>query len=119
MLLLTFLTTLQDRVRPELKNEEPWQATELSVGDDGNIIPVERSAGENKIGCVCWDCSVRTGNYPMGRRFVLIATDITHQSGSMSPAEDELYEKVRSRAVSSKYCLDRCNGTSGKRKSSS
>lgn len=88
---------LQDRLGAEWMNAEPWNARELMIGESDNLVPVERRAGENKIGAVCWLCTVRTGNYPMGRKVVILATDITHQSGSLSPAEDKLYEKARCR----------------------
>jgi acetyl-CoA carboxylase / biotin carboxylase 1 len=43
---------------------------------------------------VAWLVTAKTPEYPRGRRFVIIANDITHQIGSFGPAEDKYFFKV-------------------------
>lgn len=86
-------------VGSEWTHEAPWEAVELFLGEDDNLHRVDRPYGENTIGMVCWLCKIRTANYPEGREIVIIASDITFLSGSLSPAEDRLYVKATMMAI--------------------
>eukprot|EP00871_Galdieria_phlegrea_P005615 jgi/Galph1/6054/GphlegSOOS_G4712.1 len=65
--------------------------TELAIEEDGNLTQVYREPGQNKIGMVAWKVILRTPEYPNGREIVLIGSDITHVSGSLSMEEDRLF----------------------------
>ena len=70
------------------------QAKELIFDEFGQLIEVEREPGTNSTGMVAWLVTAKTPEYPKGRRFVIIANDITHQIGSFGPAEDKYFFKV-------------------------
>jgi acetyl-CoA carboxylase/biotin carboxylase 1 len=42
---------------------------------------------------VGWIVTAKTPEYPRGRRFIIIANDITHKIGSFGPREDEFFHK--------------------------
>src|SRR5690606_29946921 len=44
-------------------------------------------------GMVGWLLTARTPEYPSGRRFVIIANDITYKIGSFGPQEDQFFHK--------------------------
>jgi len=50
--------------------------------------------GSNTIGMVGWKCTLKTPEYPEGREIVLIANDITIQSGSFGVNEDDFFYKA-------------------------
>jgi acetyl-CoA carboxylase/biotin carboxylase 1 len=80
---------------PRLKvPDEILDAKELIVDEHGQLLEVEREPGTNSIGMVAWLVTAKTPEYPKGRRFVIIANDITHQIGSFGPAEDRYFFKV-------------------------
>jgi hypothetical protein len=60
-------------------------------GPAGTLIEVERAPGMNDVGMVCWRVRLLTAEYPEGREIILVANDITHMSGSLSPKEDAVY----------------------------
>jgi len=74
--------------------EDLLVAKELIFDEHGQLIDVERDPGTNSIGMVAWLITAKTPEYPKGRRFVIIANDITHQIGSFGPAEDKYFFKV-------------------------
>jgi acetyl-CoA carboxylase / biotin carboxylase 1 len=74
--------------------EDLLEAKELIYDEQGQLIEVEREPGTNSIGMVAWLVTAKTPEYPKGRRFVIIANDITHQIGSFGPAEDKYFFKV-------------------------
>jgi acetyl-CoA carboxylase/biotin carboxylase 1 len=74
--------------------EDILDAKELIFDEHGQLIEVEREPGTNSIGMVAWLVTAKTPEYPKGRRFVIIANDITHQIGSFGPAEDRYFFKV-------------------------
>ena len=43
---------------------------------------------------LAWHCQMKTPQYPEGREIVLIANDVTVQSGSFGVQEDEFFYKV-------------------------
>merc|ERR1719331_1616200 len=67
------------------------EAKELVLGADGELSPQARPVGSNKIGMVAWLINMKTPEYPDGRDVVVIANDVTVQSGSFGVAEDEFY----------------------------
>lgn len=71
----------------------------LTGGPDGELDEIVREPGMNNVAMVAWECKVRTDDYPNGRDFILVASDITHLSGSFAPAEDNVYKAAFDRAI--------------------
>ncbi|KAL2134647.1 hypothetical protein VTI74DRAFT_11225 [Chaetomium olivicolor] len=67
--------------------------SELVLDDHGNLAEVSREPGTNTCGMVGWMISARTPEYPKGRKFVVIANDITFNIGSFGPKEDNFFFK--------------------------
>ena len=67
--------------------------SELVLDEDDNLAEVSREAGTNSHGMVGWLISGKTPEYPKGRRFIIIANDITFQIGSFGPVEDQFFFK--------------------------
>ena len=97
-----FLELFAKAVKDDLSNVDPaalthelppFSATELVLcpGSRAQLQPVSRPSGSNDVGMVVWRCTYQSAAFPDGRDFVLVANDITHQSGSFSPAEDDVY----------------------------
>ena len=69
-----------------------FQAVELVLDPAAkDLRPIHREPGHNDVGMVVWRCTVQTPEFPAGRSFFLVASDITFQSGSFSPEEDDVY----------------------------
>ncbi|KAF2004050.1 acetyl-CoA carboxylase-like protein [Amniculicola lignicola CBS 123094] len=66
---------------------------ELVLDDNDNLVEVSRDPGHNTIGMVGWVITAKTPEYPKGRRFVIIANDITFKIGSFGPQEDHFFHK--------------------------
>jgi acetyl-CoA carboxylase/biotin carboxylase 1 len=66
---------------------------ELVLDDTDNLVEVSREPGTNSHGMVGWLVTARTPEYPRGRRFIIIANDITFQIGSFGPQEDKFFHK--------------------------
>jgi len=66
---------------------------ELVLDDSEGLIEVQREPGTNTHGMVGWIVTARTPEYPRGRRFVIIANDITFRIGSFGPQEDRFFHK--------------------------
>jgi acetyl-CoA carboxylase / biotin carboxylase 1 len=71
-----------------------FESQELYESADGSLILGNRPVGTNTIGMVAWLVSMKTPEYPDGRDVVVIANDVTVQSGSFGVEEDELYYKA-------------------------
>ncbi|GES66228.1 acetyl-CoA carboxylase [Aspergillus terreus] len=67
--------------------------TELVLDDTDNLIEIQRGPGTNTHGMVGWLVTARTPEYPRGRRFIIVANDITFQIGSFGPLEDKFFNK--------------------------
>lgn len=67
--------------------------SELVLDNDDNIVEVNREPGSNTIGMVGWIVTAKTPEYHRGRRFVIIANDITFKIGSFGPQEDKFFHK--------------------------
>ncbi|KAL1988453.1 hypothetical protein VTN96DRAFT_9508 [Rasamsonia emersonii] len=66
---------------------------ELVLDDKDNLVEVNREAGTNTHGMVGWIVTAYTPEYPRGRRFIIVANDITYQIGSFGPQEDKFFHK--------------------------
>lgn len=69
-------------------------ATELVADENGDLVEVNRAPGLNTCGMVAWVFTMKTPEYPKGRRVVVISNDITYQIGSFGPEEDEYYYRA-------------------------
>jgi len=83
---------------PLLKEKQPVEGEcleyyELVLDNDDSLAEVNRDPGANAIGMVGWLVTAKTPEYPRGRRFVVIANDITHKIGSFGPKEDKFFHK--------------------------
>lgn len=67
--------------------------SELVLDDQDNLAEVSREPGTNTHGMVGWLVTARTPEYPKGRRFIIIANDITFKIGSFGPKEDQFFHK--------------------------
>ena len=66
---------------------------ELVLDDADNMTEVAREPGTNNCGMVGWLITAKTPEYPRGRRFIVVANDITYQIGSFGPQEDAFFNK--------------------------
>lgn len=83
---------------PSLADKQPptgdcIEYHELVLDDQDNLAEVAREPGTNTHGMVGWIVTAKTPEYPRGRRFVIIANDITYQIGSFGPKEDQFFHK--------------------------
>ncbi|KAK3720002.1 acetyl-coenzyme-A carboxylase [Vermiconidia calcicola] len=81
-----------------LKDKQPVKGecieyNELVLDDSDNLAEVNREPGTNNIGMVGWLVTAKTPEYPRGRRFIIIANDITFKIGSFGPLEDKFFHK--------------------------
>ncbi|KAL8941716.1 MAG: hypothetical protein Q9216_002089 [Gyalolechia sp. 2 TL-2023] len=75
------------------KTGECLEYTELVLDEHDNLAEVGREPGTNTQGMVGWICTAKTPEYPKGRRFIIIANDITFKIGSFGPVEDKFFFK--------------------------
>ncbi|CAI6341048.1 unnamed protein product [Periconia digitata] len=83
---------------PHLREKQPPKGEcieyyELVLDDNDNLAEVNRDPGSNTIGMVGWIITAKTPEYPRGRRFIIIANDITFKIGSFGPQEDGFFHK--------------------------
>lgn len=67
------------------------ESKELVLDEHDQLVEVERALGSNTCGMVGWVFTMRTPEYPQGRRVVVIANDITFRIGSFGPQEDQYF----------------------------
>jgi acetyl-CoA carboxylase/biotin carboxylase 1 len=67
--------------------------SELVLDEQDNLTEVAREPGTNSHGMVGWIVTAKTPEYPRGRKFVIIANDITFKIGSFGPKEDAFFYK--------------------------
>ncbi|KAK2762604.1 acetyl-coenzyme-A carboxylase [Arachnomyces sp. PD_36] len=67
--------------------------SELVLDDADNLAEVSREPGTNTHGMVGWIVTAKSPEYPRGRRFIIVANDITFQIGSFGPMEDKFFNK--------------------------
>lgn len=83
---------------PSLRDKQPKvgeciEAAELVLDEADNLAEVQREPGANNHGMVGWIITAKTPEYPRGRRFVIVANDITFKIGSFGPKEDQFFFK--------------------------
>ncbi|KAF2646451.1 hypothetical protein P280DRAFT_415750 [Massarina eburnea CBS 473.64] len=83
---------------PYLRDKQPSKGEcieyyELVLDDSDNLAEVNRDPGSNTIGMVGWIITAKTPEYPRGRRYIIIANDITFKIGSFGPQEDNFFHK--------------------------
>ncbi|KAF9219763.1 hypothetical protein BS17DRAFT_788749 [Gyrodon lividus] len=69
-------------------------AKELVLDEHDQLAEVERAPGNNIFGMVAWVFTLRTPEFPDGRKVVVIANDITYKIGSFGPIEDQFFYLV-------------------------
>lgn len=80
---------------PNLKMPEDFfTSNELFLDSSGELSEIKREPGTNNIGMVAWKISAKTPEYPRGRKFVVVANDITFKIGSFGPQEDIFFNAV-------------------------
>lgn len=75
------------------KMNDCLEYSELILDENENLVEVQREPGTNTHGMVGWIVTAKTLEYPRGRRFIIIANDITYQIGSFGPKEDNFFHK--------------------------
>ncbi|KAI0480066.1 acetyl-CoA carboxylase [Xylariaceae sp. FL0804] len=86
------------KAQPALADKKPAQGecidyNELILDDNDQLNEVSREPGTNTCGMVGWVINARTPEYPKGRKFVVVANDITFKIGSFGPKEDHFFNK--------------------------
>ncbi|XP_033740192.1 acetyl-CoA carboxylase-like isoform X1 [Pecten maximus] len=72
---------------------EVFSSKELVLDTQDRLCVQNRLPGENEIGMVAWQVTLKTPEYPNGRDIIIIANDITHKIGSFGPKEDLLFKR--------------------------
>lgn len=72
---------------------ESMEYSELVLDENDNLAEVAREPGTNTHGMVGWIVTAKTPEFPKGRRFVIVANDITFRIGSFGPKEDQFFFK--------------------------
>ncbi|CAL1715333.1 unnamed protein product [Somion occarium] len=67
------------------------ESRELVLDENDQLQEVDRAPGNNTFGMIGWVFTLRTPEYPQGRRAVVIANDITYKIGSFGPLEDQFF----------------------------
>ncbi|KAF2663295.1 putative acetyl-CoA carboxylase [Microthyrium microscopicum] len=80
-----------EKLKPKLG--ECIETSELVLDEHDEVVEVNREPGANTIGMVAWIVNAKTPEYPKGRRFIIIANDITFKIGSFGPREDTFFHK--------------------------
>ena len=70
------------------------ESKELVLDEHDQLTEVDRAPGNNTSGMVAWIFTLRTPEYPSGRRVIVVANDITYNIGSFGPAEDQFFYLV-------------------------
>ncbi|OBZ91864.1 Acetyl-CoA carboxylase [Choanephora cucurbitarum] len=70
------------------------EAKELVLDEDDVLQEIDRAPGTNTVGMVAWIITMRTPEFPSGRRIIAIANDITFKIGSFGVAEDQVFYKA-------------------------
>ena len=70
------------------------EAKELVLDEHDQLAEVDRAPGNNAFGMVAWVITLKTPEYPDGRKVIVIANDITYKIGSFGPLEDQFFYLV-------------------------
>ncbi|XP_010538957.1 PREDICTED: acetyl-CoA carboxylase 1 [Tarenaya hassleriana] len=79
------------------------------------LVTVERSLGLNDIGMVAWFMEMSTPEFPLGRKILVVANDVTFRAGSFGPKEDAFFLAVTELACEKKLPLIYLAANSGAR----
>ena len=84
--------------QPSLSSKQPptgecMDYSELVLDEHDELAEVSREPGTNTHGMVGWIVTAKTPEYPKGRRFIIVANDITFKIGSFGPVEDKFFFK--------------------------
>lgn len=83
------------RLNPSLSlPKKVLESRELILDEHDQLQDVDRAPGNNNCGMVGWVFTLRTPEYPQGRKAVVIANDITYKIGSFGPEEDHFFNLV-------------------------
>ncbi len=74
-------------------NGECTEYNELVLDEHDDLVEVNREPGTNTIGMVGWIVTAKTPEYPHGRRFIIVANDITYKIGTFGPREGKFFHK--------------------------
>lgn len=97
------------------------EVQEMGLVDDGSpqeeysLKFVSTSVGMNKIGMLAWLMTLKTPECSYGRQFIVIANDITFQSGSFGPKEDAMFQLATEYALEEKIPVVYLAANSGAR----
>ncbi|KJA28198.1 hypothetical protein HYPSUDRAFT_129635 [Hypholoma sublateritium FD-334 SS-4] len=67
------------------------ESKELVLDEHDKLAEVARAQGNNTCGMVAWVFTLKTPEYPQGRKVVVVANDITYKIGSFGPVEDQFF----------------------------
>ncbi|KAG7648582.1 Biotin carboxylase-like N-terminal domain [Arabidopsis thaliana x Arabidopsis arenosa] len=105
--------------------KKPYKDTLINVkelvfskpeGSSGTSLDlVERPPGLNDFGMVAWCLDMSTPEFPMGRKLLVIANDVTFKAGSFGPREDAFFLAVTELACAKKLPLIYLAANSGAR----
>lgn len=70
------------------------ESKELVLDEHDQLAEVDRAPGNNTFGMVAWVFTLRTPEFPQGRKVVVVANDITYKIGSFGPVEDQFFYLV-------------------------
>ncbi|KIK60436.1 hypothetical protein GYMLUDRAFT_43751 [Collybiopsis luxurians FD-317 M1] len=70
------------------------ESKELVLDEHDQLTEVDRAPGNNTFGMVGWVFTMRTPEFPQGRKVVVVANDITYKIGSFGPIEDQFFYLV-------------------------
>ncbi|KAG8215027.1 acetyl-CoA carboxylase [Butyriboletus roseoflavus] len=70
------------------------EAKELVLAEHDQLTEVDRAPGNNTFGMVAWVFTLKTPEFPDGRKVVVVANDITYKIGSFGPIEDQFFYLV-------------------------
>eukprot|EP00798_Chlamydomonas_sp_ICE-L_P011181 gene11181-18794_t len=86
-----------------------------STYSSARLEPVYRPIGQNDCGMVVWHMTMKTPECPQGRHVLVVANDITFQSGAFSPVEDAVFCAAAELSVKQKLPLVYIAANSGAR----
>ncbi|TFK29759.1 acetyl CoA carboxylase [Coprinopsis marcescibilis] len=70
------------------------ESKELVLDEHDHITEVDRAPGNNSFGMVAWAFTLKTPEFPQGRKVIVVANDITYKIGSFGPVEDQFFYLV-------------------------
>ncbi|KAF3627548.1 Acetyl-CoA carboxylase 1, partial [Capsicum annuum] len=102
------------------KDKVLLKVSELSFADkEGSwgttLVSVERQPGFNDVGMVAWIMEMSTPEFPMGRKILVVANDVTFRNASFGPSEDAFFQAVTDVACEQKIPLIYLAANSGAR----